>query len=321
MDNENNKEIYRQWAEEQPGLPLFLRPWWLDVTAGEENWAVALSFNKGGDVIGALPYGIFKRKGFKWIETPPLTLHSGPLLKYPEGIKQERRHYFEKEVLSGLALQLPMAHFIRLKCDHRLTNCLPFYWQGFQCTVRYTYHLNLNTPEGRLFSAFSRNVRRNIKKAEQQMRVVSDRTAEEFYNANQLAFMRQGVKPPYSLRDFLWRDQAFERNNCRRLFFGIDSGERIHAVGYLIWDQDTAYYHLSGDDPALRRSGAGFLIVWEAIKFAKNVLNLSSFDFQGSMIKNVEEVRRKFGAQQQSYYQLFKAKNRWLKGFYHFFQE
>ena len=56
------------------------------------------------------------------------------------------------------------------------------------------------------------------------------------------------------------------------MFFAVDEFEKIHSVVYLIWDNKTAYFHLAGDDPALRNSGASILLTWETIRYAREVL-------------------------------------------------
>jgi hypothetical protein len=45
-----------------------------------------------------------------------------------------------------------------------------------------------------------------------------------------------------------------------------------------------------GEDPELRKSAAGILLVWESIKFTKHTLQLDNYDFEGSMLENVEQV-------------------------------
>ncbi len=68
-----------------------------------------------------------------------------------------------------------------------------------------------------------------------------------------------------------------------------------------------------GEDPELRNSGAGILLIWKAIEFTRNELNILNFDFLGSMIQSVEPVRRSFGARQVPYFQLRKVKSPVLK--------
>jgi hypothetical protein len=63
---------------------------------------------------------------------------------------------------------------------------------------------------------------------------------------------------------------------------------------------------MAGDDPALRHSGAGILLAWEAIRYTHEVLKLPIFDFAGSMILPIERVRRQFGALQKPYFRVQK---------------
>ena len=63
---------------------------------------------------------------------------------------------------------------------------------------------------------------------------------------------------------------------------------------------------MAGDDPELRNSGAGVLLVWEAIQYTKNELGLNIFDFEGSIIKPIERVRRQFGTKQIPYFNISK---------------
>jgi len=81
-------------------------------------------------------------------------------------------------------------------------------------------------------------------------------------------------------------------------------------VAYLIWDATTAYFLLAGDDPALRASGAGVLLAWEAICYASEVLGLDCFDFEGSMLPGVERMRVRFGAVQTPYFYVWKHNSR-----------
>ena len=115
---------------------------------------------------------------------------------------------------------------------------------------------------------------------------------------------------PYSWAQFARHDAALAAHGARQLFFAVDAQHRIHSAAYLIWDQQAAYYHLAGDDPALRESGAGILLVWAAICYASEVLGLACFDFEGSMLPAVERIRVQFGAEQTPYSFVWKYNSR-----------
>ena len=108
-------------------------------------------------------------------------------------------------------------------------------------------------------------------------------------------------------------DLALEKNNARKMFFALDKENNIHSVVYLIWDKNTAYYLLAGDNPDLRNSGAGILTTWHSIKYAKEVLGKKDFDFLGSMIEPITRVRRNFGAIQVPYFEVKKYRSKWVK--------
>ena len=97
------------------------------------------------------------------------------------------------------------------------------------------------------------------------------------------------------------------------MFFAIDEKNQIHSAVYLIWDETTAYLVMAGDDPEFRNSGAGILIVWHAIKYAKEVLGKKQFDFMGSVIEPITRVRRNFGGEQVPYFQVKKFNSKILE--------
>ena len=151
---------------------------------------------------------------------------------------------------------------------------------------------------------------RRIRLARQQVRLVHDLPLEEFYRVNTLSFQRQGLPAPYSLAQFRRLDAVLEAAGRRQLFFAVDEQDRVHSVAYLIWDATTAYFLLAGDDPALRASGAGVMLAWEAIAYASEVLQLDCFDFEGSMLAGVERIRVRFGAVQTPYFFIWKHNSR-----------
>ncbi|NJK84400.1 MAG: GNAT family N-acetyltransferase [Saprospiraceae bacterium] len=194
-------------------------------------------------------------------------------------------------------------------------NWLPFYWRGFQQTTFYTYRLNNLQDLDRVFAGCNRNIKRNIKKAETQLTVLEDLDPATFYALNQKSFDRQQIAMPYSLAQFLKHDAALAAHQARKIWYAVDEAQQIHAVAYLIWDKQSSYYHLSGDDTELRSSGAGILLIWKAIQYTANQLQLHTFDFEGSMIPAIEKIRLQFGAIQVPYFFIWKyytTRYQWL---------
>jgi len=308
------KEIYRRSCNEESTIPIFCQDWWLDTTCGEKNWDVCL-VEKNGRVLAAMPYYIKHRGPFTLLTQPPLTQFLGPWLR-PSKKKYAKRLAEEKDLLQSLIKQLPRFDYFTQNWQHTQTNWLPFHWQGFQQTTRYTYILHDLSDEKSLWDGLLENIRREIRKAENRYQLIvrDDLPVEEFLELNRLTFSRQGKQVPYTYEYVKRLDKACAGRQCRRIFIAEDQDGRLHAGVYIIWDRNSAYYLMGGGDPELRNSGATSLCMWHAIRFAATVTK--SFDFEGSMIEPVERFFRAFGAVQTPYFHIAKTNSRLLRLFH-----
>ena len=302
---------YRALCSQEPTIPLFSQAWWLDATAGEGAWDVAL-VEKGGAIVAAMPYVPRKRYGLTMLGQPALTQTLGPWLRETGG-KSSTRLAQQKDGMQALIDQLPpFAHFTQ-NWHWGMANWLPFYWAGFHQTTRYTYILHELGDEQILWQGLRENIRGDIKKASNrfQLRVRDDLSMDDFLRLNRMTFDRQGMALPYTEAFVHKLNQACAARQARKIFIAEDEQGRRHAGVYIVWDQNSAYYLMGGGDPELRNSGATSLCMWEAIKFAATVTK--RFDFEGSMIEPVEKFFRAFGAQQTPYFTVSKTPSRILK--------
>ncbi len=297
----SNKRRYQTFCKTAVDLPIFLQDWYLDVVCVEGEWDVAI-VEKAGRIIAAMPYYIKKKGFFTYSTIPPLTKWLGPYL-LPE--LRKRKH--ELKLYKELIEQLPTVDFFNQNFHYTVKNWLPFYWQHFRQTTQYSYLLTEIDNLEQIYKNISTDYRNNkIKKAKEHIVVSSDRTLKDLYDVNKLSFERQGMSVPYSFSFLENLDKVLAEHKARKLFFATDQDGNIHSVLYLIWDKQSSYYHIAGDDPALRSSGASILLVWEAIQFTSKELGLKTFDFEGSMIEGIERVRRQFGAVQYPYFNVRK---------------
>lgn len=303
-----NHARYREFCHTAPDVPVFAQAWYLDACATGGAWDVVLA-EEAGRVVAALPYFYKQRGPWRLASMPLFVKMLGPYLL------PEFRGVLKKEhgLLEELIKQLPPFTSFKQNFYPTCTNWLPFYWNNFQQTTYYTYRLHGLQELLRVGAGLNRNIRRNIQKAAQQVRVVHDLAPAQFFQLNKMSFDRQGLSFPFSLEHFQRYDAALAAHEARRFFFAVDAQGRIHSAAYLIWDKQAAYYHLSGDDPALRESGAGILLIWEAIRYASEVLGLDCFDFEGSMLPAVERIRVQFGAVQTPYFFVWKYQSRWFR--------
>jgi hypothetical protein len=281
---------------------IFEQPWWLDSVA-PGAWGEAV-VRRGDDVVARLPYVRRRRLGLTTIVQPPLTQTLGPWLVRSEG-KRANRLETEKKLLEQLIEQLPPFDFFRQAFAPTLTNWLPFYWAGFQATVRITYRLDDLTDLDRVQSEFQEQVRRGIRKGRRAVEVDHDLPLSELLRLDAQTYARIGRRAPYP-EDVVRRlDAACKARGSGRILGAADASGRVHAALFVVWDGQTFYPVINGRDAELQAAGANTLLYWEAIRLASEVSRV--FDFEGSMLKPVEHFFRGFGGRQAPYLQVSKA--------------
>lgn len=304
-------EIYREFSNNDPSIPLFSRAWWLDAAAGAGKWNVAL-VQKDGQVMAAMPYVVYRRFGMTVISHPPLTPRLGPWFRDMPG-KPATKLAREKEAMQAMIDQLPdFDHFIQ-SWHYGRTNWLPFSWNGFQQTTRYTYLLTDLSDTKKLWADFDNTTRANCKKAEERfkLQIRDDLPIDDFLALNRMTYARQGMDVPYSDAYVRRLDAACVERGCRKLYIAVDPEGRHHAGNYVVWDENSAYGLMNAGDPALRNSGATTLCLWIGIKHAATVTK--RFDFAGSMLEQIERFVRGFGPVQVPYFSIRKTPSRLLR--------
>jgi lipid II:glycine glycyltransferase (peptidoglycan interpeptide bridge formation enzyme) len=308
-----NKEKYRKFCQKEKDIPIFSKDWWLDAVCGEDAWDVVL-VEKNNEVIASLPFVKTKRAIFELLTIPKLTQNLGPYLKYPPNQKYEKKLSFEKEMITKLIERLPYFDSFNQNFHYSIQNWLPFYWAGFEQSTRYTYVIiNLfKKTEEEIFQEFNSSYRNKVKKAKKAVVVKKGLSIDRFYEINKKTFERQNLLLPYSFNFLKYHDEILSKNSSREIFYAEDEKGNIHSALYLTWDNNSSYVHMVGEDPELRKSAAGILLVWESILHTKNILKLDNYDFEGSMLENVEQVRRSFGAVQKPYFSITKTNSKLL---------
>lgn len=296
---------YRLLCDKEESIPLFSRDWWLDTACGAGRWDVILIEQKG-QTVAVMP--VYKPlPGL--ISMPPYTQTMGPWFPpAPEDAKYStllgKRQAICKELT---ALLKPYSSFLQ-QFPHTFTDWLPFYWEGYKQTTRYTYILYNIADEEKLWNGMAPNIRRNITKAKEKNGIIVRKGIPEgeFLNLFAATFKRQNLPAPGDMNVLKELIARCRERNQGDLWGGYDNAGRLHAAAFVAWQPGTAYYIAGGGDPALRDSGAHSLVMWETIRYAS--LHSSAFDFEGSMLPGVERFFREFGATQTPYFTISKGK-------------
>lgn len=299
-----SKAIYRLLCAQEQSIPIFARDWWLDATAGENNWDVVL-VERSDEVVASLPFVVRRRFGLTTLTQPPLTQTLGPWIR-PMPSASGKSLALTKDWMNALIEQLPPHDKYEQNWHHTQRNWLPFFWRGYRQSTRYTYRFPNLTNHDVLWSGLGSNIKTDIKKAKNRynLRLSQSAVLVDFIRLNEQTFARQGLQVPYQSELIERIHIACATRKSGRFFIIEDPHGVPHAGAYVIWDENSAYYLMGGGDPLLRSSGATSLCLWEAIKFSSTVTK--SFDFEGSMIEPVERFFRAFGAKQTEYYSIHK---------------
>jgi hypothetical protein len=279
---------------------VFEQPWWLDAVAPGQ-WSCA-TVESGGEVVARLPYVYQKRLGFNLLGMPEYTQTLGIWIK-DTGAKTTKRLERQKDLLFEIIEQLPKRYNVDIYLDHRCRYVLPFKWKGFALIPVFSYRLESLADEDVLWNGLRENAKTDIKKAQNRIKIVDSLPVDTLISIQAKTFARQGRRNYDSHSALLKRlDKTLSEHNARKLLCALDERGRVHAASYFVYDEQTCYYLIGGGDPELRNSGAASLLLWEGIKFASSVSK--AFDFEGSMIEDIERFFRSFGGEPVPYYRV-----------------
>jgi hypothetical protein len=179
-----------------------------------------------------------------------------------------------------------------------------FYWKKFKITTRYTYQIDLSASEDDLFQRMDSKLRNVIRKAEKDELVCSMDTS--LGEEGMALILEANLELSENQRkDLVSRLESVDINEQLFVYKAHQKGV-LKAVNVVCQSLDTHYYLFSGFQRIQAHNGAGPALIWLAIKSAK-AAGMRVFDFEGSMLPDVERYFRKFGGELIPYYSVSKA--------------
>ncbi len=225
----NAKELYRILCQSDANIPIFSKDWWLDAVADMNGWDVDV-IQEHGTIVASIPYVRRKKIFFEWITMPQLTQTLGVWVRYPKGQSHRRKLSYEEEIYSTLIEKLPHFNYFDQNFHYSMTNWLPFFWNGFKQTTRYTYVIDDLSDTERVFSNFSKEKRYDIRKAQTMVEVGFDLSAREFYETHKLHLAKNGKKINYSFELFQRIYQTSYKHDAGRVIYAKDTNGNIHSA-------------------------------------------------------------------------------------------
>ena len=284
----------------------FQEPWWLDIVAPGQ-WREAI-VEKGGHLIGRLPYIVTKRR--PWItvnDHPPFTNTLGPWIAPPKG-KYSKQLSTYSETMKELVSQLPKVDYFEQCMHYCLQNWLPFYWDDYSQFLSYTLIVkDLSSPEA-VWDQMQPRIRNNVRKAEDRLEIRDDLEIEVLIDIIKKTYEYRNSSEKFSeeiLKDVVAETRRRKQGMC---LFAVDGNSDVRAASFITYDQRSAHFILNGVDRSFKDSQVNSFIIWEGIKRCCG--KTDEFNFHGNIHPDVFHYFLKFGAHLQPFIQLRKSSRR-----------
>ena len=256
---------------------VFHEGWWREAVAEAPHRLAVVE--KGGRLLGAMPYQVRRRFGVSLIGQPGLSHVLGPVIDLPPGkANTNLRHGIE--VTTQLIEQLPrhLHCFFRLHCA--ISESLAFNLAGFDSGVDFTVRI-APAAKPQLWAAMKDKTRNVLRRAEETYDV-RDLEADDFVAFYDRSLRERQAMNFYGTSQMLSAIRAATfrgRGRCRAAF--DRAGQPVAAV-FTVWDRRSEYYLLSARSAAAT-AGAVSLLIWHALQHA--AANGREFDLDGIHIQ------------------------------------
>ncbi len=300
-----DRERYQELCRRESTIPIFSQGWWLDTVCGMDNWDVYL-VGKDMDIRASLVYSLQECCNGKSIGRISLTQNNGIWIKYPKAQGIIARQSYEEKIVNEICDFIENLGLIKYdqQFHYHFTNYLPFFWRYYKETTKYTYVIEDTSDMERVRLGYSSKLKNVLRKAEKYLHIEEETDLEEFYSINKMSFERQGIEIPYSFEYFKKIYDACKEKDSGMLLCARDEEGNTHSVAMLVWDKMSVYYLLNGTNPDLKQfQGNNLLIDYSIMEAHKRNLQ---FDFEGSVIKNVNHAFREFGGEPKPYFRITK---------------
>lgn len=302
-----NKEKYMQFCgNEDVYIPIYSKAWWLDVVCQPNHWDVWL-YEKGGDILAAMPYYIEMRGEYKYITKAPLTQNNGIIFRYPKGISAVKKYAYEEKIIDAVnefieSLQLDV---YEQQYHYSFTNYLPFFWNHYNAIPRYTYIINTNISLENAWEKVSSKQRSIIRKGRRNGQYSESITKEQFFEEHKKIFKKQGLDCPFTYD--LW-DRLYEnvrKRNQGKIACYRNEENLITSLIFWVWDDRSVYQLLGGGIPQYQNLDTYDALIWDGVIMAQKMGKY--YDFEGSMIKKISKSFREYGGEPKQYFRIRKV--------------
>ncbi len=302
LDISKETESYQKLLGKQEGS-VFNSPEWLKIYG--EHLKLYGIYNNNNELTGSFYFFTKKKYGAEFSICPPFSPHNG--LFYENRAENSANiNTFNKAVLTETAefIDKMGAKLLIFTLPSGVLETQPFIWKKMEVKVKYTYHIDLSLTREELWANLSSEKRKSVNKAEKDsLQIEKSEDMKPVKEMIMKTFGRKEISKNIDLFDKILFEFAKPENSFA--FVARQDGKAIAAT-FCVHDKNASYYLFGGYDAESKHHGAGVMCMWQSILHAKK-LGLKTFDFEGSMIPEVEKYFREFGGTLVPYYSVSKA--------------
>lgn len=308
--NNEDIELINKWddfVDKSPEGTFYHKSYWLLNNIGSnfksaQEYKLYYLCDANNNWIAAFYIPTSKKFGMNFIVMPHMTPFGGVMISPNiHKLTISKRIANIKEINELFIKELKKEKLLYYSFSPEHTDMQPFIWNKYITSIRYTYRLSL-LDEKILWSNLQEKTSVNKgNKSNVTVKWGFHEYLDTYFELNDKSFNSQNIS---NFDNELTKRLLIELNKNNNCIIGIIFDENNKAIGgcVLAYDNKRAYYIMGGISRD-NNFGMSYLL-WETILYTKNILNLDTFDFEGSMIPSIEKYFRKFGGELTPYYSL-----------------
>lgn len=288
----------REWntliRQSSDGGDLFHLDWFLSIN-GVNN--VLCVYDKT-NIIAVMP--LFESDGETKIEQSTIYVpYGGPV--FFEHIENERRSFIRKRLILELICQELQERYLKIKFSVGVgfTDIIPFIRNGFIPEYRVTYTLDLRKELDQMIKTWGSDRQEDLKFAQKSKLMIIHDIDLKYLNVDEfIVWDNNNHYFTKKIVESIIRESV--KNGMGAHFVALKEKKVVGAV-YILWDNKNSYIFYSFYDKS-ENNGAITALYYEIIQYCKNVLDLITMDFEGSVLVGIENWNLSFSTQQKSYF-------------------
>lgn len=244
-------------------------------------------------------------RSIKTLVTPPFASHCGLFIS-SEHSSPFKKNSFQKKIMQAIADFLSNSSYSYYKLDfpEGFGDMQPFVWKKMNVNVKYSYVLDCSVSVEEIRGNLDPKLRNVLNKFEKENWIISnERNPEEAYALITSTLGSNNVK---------WKDEILKellKTTCLNYTL-IQSQNGVVAIALTADAGTKAYYVFGGVRREEKNNSLGPAALFNAILFAKQN-DRTVFDFEGSMIPEIERYFRQFGGELVAQYSINGGRGLW----------